>query len=67
MIKQISIIVGSRSLNEQDLLNNLKFFKVPELNIESIHTKLSMRGSFDEYSNATSLDVCTVLDLTGVQ
>ena len=50
MVKQISFIAGARSLNEQDLRNNLKFFKVPEASFDSIRTKLVMR-IFDEYSN----------------
>ena len=54
--KQIRFISGVRSLNEQDLWNNLKFFKVQKTSIESIHTKLSMR-IFDEYSNVLRLVV----------
>ena len=49
-VEQISFIVGSRSLNEQDLRKNLKFFQVPEVSIESIGSKLAMR-IFDEYAN----------------
>ena len=50
MVKQISFIAGSRSLNEQDLRNNLNIFKVPETSFGSIRTKLAMK-IFDEYSN----------------
>jgi hypothetical protein len=49
-VEQISFIPGSRSLNEQDLRKNLKFFRVPEANIEAIGSKLSMK-IFDEYAN----------------
>ena len=49
-VEQISFIAGSRSLNEQDLRKNLKFFQVPEASIESIGSKLAMR-IFDEYAN----------------
>jgi hypothetical protein len=37
-------------VNEQDLTQNLKFFKVPEVSIESIYSKLTMRV-FDVYVN----------------
>ena len=47
---QISFITGSRSLNEQDLRETLKFFQVPEARIESIGSKLAMR-IFYEYAN----------------
>jgi hypothetical protein len=50
VVKQNSFIAGARSLNEQDLRNNLTFFKVPEASFESIRMKLAMR-IFDEYSN----------------
>ena len=49
-VEQISFIVGSRSLNEQDLRKNLKFFRVPEASIETIGSKLAMK-IFDEYAN----------------
>jgi hypothetical protein len=49
-VEQISFITGSRSLNEQDLRKNLKFFQVPEVSIEVIGSKLVMR-IFDEYLN----------------
>ena len=55
-MEQISFIVGDRSLNEQDLRENLmyrkyiRFFQVPEASIESIGSKLAMR-IFDEYPN----------------
>jgi hypothetical protein len=43
-------IAGSRSLNEEDLRKNLKFFQVPDTSIETIGSKLTMR-IFDEYAN----------------
>ena len=49
-VEQISFIAGSRSLNEQDLRKNLKFFRVPEASIETIGSKLAMK-IFDEYAN----------------
>ena len=49
-VEQISFIAGSRSLNEQDLRKNLKFFQVPEPIIETIGSKLTMK-IFDEYAN----------------
>ena len=49
-VEQVSFIAGSRSLNEQDLRKNLKFFQVPEASIESIGSKLAMR-IFDENAN----------------
>jgi hypothetical protein len=43
LVKQVSFIAGARSLNEQDLLTNLEFFKVPQLaaGIETIRLKLA--------------------------
>jgi hypothetical protein len=49
-VEQIIFIVGSRSLNEQDLRKNLKFFWVPEPGIEVIGSKLATK-IFDEYAN----------------
>ena len=49
-VEQIGFIVGSWSLNEQDLRRNLKFFRVPEGNIEVIGSKLATK-IFDEYAN----------------
>ena len=49
-VEQINFIAGSRSLNEQDLRKNLKFFRVPEASIESIGSKLATK-IFDEYAN----------------
>ena len=43
-------VVGSRSINEQDLRRNLKFFLVTETSIKSIGSKLVTR-IFDEYVN----------------
>ena len=39
-----------RSLNEQDLQSNIRFFKVPQGIIESIRSKLVFQ-IFDEYTN----------------
>jgi len=58
MVEQVSFIAGTRSVNEKDLRKNLKFFKVPEDNIESIKTS-------HEDIRRILLDVCTDLDLTG--
>jgi hypothetical protein len=62
-VEQISFVTVSRSMNKQDLKKNLKFFKVPEANMQSTYSKLVMRV-FDVYifSNA-----CAVLVLTGAQ
>jgi hypothetical protein len=49
-VEQISFIVGSRSLNEEDLRKNLEFFQVQEGSIETIGSKLAKR-MFDEYAN----------------
>jgi hypothetical protein len=49
-VEQVSFITGSRSVNKQDLSQNLKFFNVPEHSIQSIYSKLVMRV-FDVYAN----------------
>jgi hydrogenase maturation factor HypF (carbamoyltransferase family) len=49
-VELISFATGSRSVNEQDLRKNLKFFRVPEASIQSIYSKLVMRV-FDVYAN----------------
>jgi len=49
-VEQISFVTDARSVNNQDLSQNLKFFKVPEANIQSIYSKLAMRV-FDVYAN----------------
>ncbi len=49
-LNQRSFIVGARSLNEQDLPDNLAYFKVPQAGIESIRSKLVFK-IFDEYVN----------------
>jgi hypothetical protein len=43
-------IMGSGSVNKQDLSKNLKFFNVPDAGIQSIYSKLKMRV-FDIYAN----------------
>jgi hypothetical protein len=49
-VTQKSFIAGARSLNEQDLHDNLTYFKVPQAGIDSIRSKLSFK-IFDEYAN----------------
>ncbi len=49
-VEQISFITGARSVNKQDLSKNLKFFKVPEVSVQSMYSKLGMRV-FDVYAN----------------
>ena len=49
-MSQRSFIAGARSLNEQDLHENLAYFKVPQAGIESIRSKLAFK-IFDEYAN----------------
>ena len=48
-MSQRSSIAGARSLNEQDLYENLTYFKVPQTDIESIRSKLTFK-IFDEYA-----------------
>ena len=48
--ESIRFIAGARSLNEQDLRDNPKFFKVPEARIISIRTKLTVK-IYDVYAN----------------
>jgi hypothetical protein len=49
-VHQKSFIAGARSLNEQDLHDNLTYFKVPQSDIDSIRSKLVFK-IFDEYAN----------------
>jgi hypothetical protein len=49
-VEQISFITGARSVDKQDLIKNLKFFRGPEASINSIYSKLTMR-TFDVYAN----------------
>jgi hypothetical protein len=49
-VTQKSFIAGVRSLNEQDLHDNLAYFKVPQAGIHSIRSKLSFK-IIDEYAN----------------
>jgi hypothetical protein len=49
-VSQKSFITGARSLNEQDLHENLSYLKVPTEGIESIRSKLVFK-TFDEYAN----------------
>ena len=50
IVSQRSFIAGARSLNEKDLHDNLAYFKVPQVGIESIRSKLAFI-IFDEYAN----------------
>ena len=50
VVHQHSFIVGVRSLNEEELKENLEYFKVPSASVELIRTKLAMT-IFDEYAN----------------
>jgi hypothetical protein len=50
LVSQRGFIPGARSLNEQDLHENLAYFKVPQAGIESIRAKLDFK-IFDEYAN----------------
>jgi hypothetical protein len=49
-VEQISFITGARSVDKQNLIKNLKFFRVPEVSINSIYSKQVMR-SVDVYAN----------------
>ena len=49
-VRQRTFISGARSLKEQDLRDNLTYFKVPQVGIESIRSKLDFK-IFDEYTN----------------
>jgi hypothetical protein len=49
-VEQGRFITVTRSVNNQDLSKNLKFFNVPEIIIQSIYSKLTMRV-FDVYAN----------------
>jgi hypothetical protein len=49
-VTQKSFIAGARSLNEQDLHDNLAYFKVPQAGIDSIRSKLAFK-ILDEYAN----------------
>ena len=49
-MSQRSFIVRARSRNEQDLHENLAYFKVPQEGIEYIGSKLGFK-IFDEYTN----------------
>jgi hypothetical protein len=49
-VNQRSFIAGTRSLNEKDLHDNLAYFKVPQVGIDSIRSKLAFK-IFDEYAN----------------
>ena len=44
LVRQVSLIAGARSLNEQDLRQNLELFKIPQASIETIRSKLAMKG-----------------------
>ena len=65
MVKQVSFIVGARLLNEQDLLQNLDFFKVPQGDIETIRSKLSMKIFERIHTNIRKKHVFTLRILRG--
>ena len=50
VVHQRSFVAGARSLNEAEFKENLEYFKVPSVSIDSIRTKLAMT-IFDEYAN----------------
>ena len=50
MVEQVNFVVGARSLNEEELKKNLEYFKVPNVSIETIRSKLDMK-IFEEYAN----------------
>ena len=50
MVEQIRFIAGPWSLNKEELKKNLEYFKVPNVSIEPIRSKLGMK-IFDEYAN----------------
>ena len=49
-VEQVSFITGARSVNKKDFSKNMKFFNVPEVSIQSVYSKLTMRV-FDVYAN----------------
>ena len=49
LVSQRSFTAGARSLNEEDLSNNLACFQVQKAGIESIRSKLAFK-IFDEYA-----------------
>ena len=50
MVEQVRFFTGERSLNEEELKQNLEYFKVPSANVEPIRTKLAMK-IFNENAN----------------
>jgi hypothetical protein len=50
VVHKPSFVAGAWSLNEVEFKENLEYFKVPSVNIDSIRTKLSMTIC-DEYAN----------------
>ena len=51
VVKQVSFIAGARSLNEEELKENLEFsVKILKASMVSIRSKLDMK-IFDEYAN----------------
>ncbi len=50
VVDQVSFITGARSLNEEDLCKNLQVIKVPQVDIETIHSKFKLAMTlYDEY------------------
>ena len=50
LVSQRSFMTGARTLNEEDLHENLTYFKVPKTVIESIRSTLVLKIC-DEYTN----------------
>jgi hypothetical protein len=50
VVHQHSFAAGARSLNETEFKENLEYFKVPSVSMDSIRTKLDLT-IFDEYVN----------------
>ncbi len=50
VVHQRSFIAGAQSLNDAEVKENLEYFKVPSVSIDSIRTKLAMT-IFDKYAN----------------
>ena len=63
-VSQRRFITGVRSLNEQDLHDNLAYFKVPQAGIESIRSKLTFKYLTNMQISCKKF---TSRDLMGVQ
>jgi hypothetical protein len=49
-VEQVSFITGARSVDKREFNKNMRFFRVLEVSINSIYSKLTMR-TFDVYAN----------------